>query len=326
MRTKHNPTLKYMANVVDFGEHSNNEIQRTVLPRTESGYSDTLLTFDKFVALHPQAIIPPDIRTCRAFLEWVSRGMNGWIEERPTVETIQGFFRKFATGMKRERKFEFPPAIRTTINEYIVGELKIKIPLSTEQMNKVGGVSPNDLTILMTQLWCRDHHEYRGDPADRARVQLSAAMLLYCFTSARTARVMAACYKHFELTIETVDGKSYAHPLSEVDGPANYLGIASRQEHIQNRRGMGINRNSALSQLLPAKAEFEFLAREDIHTLDQTMAKLSSLILHALPEEKHEIQLKQKRAYSEKRSLYNEELRKEEGNASQRLLGSEIAL
>ena len=73
----------------------------------------------------------------------------------------------------------------------------------------------------MTQLWCRDHHEYRGDPADRARVQLSAAMLLYCFTSARTgkvhestarrhgareiggesedadleARVMAACYK-----------------------------------------------------------------------------------------------------------------------------------
>jgi carbonic anhydrase len=33
-------------------------------------------------------------------------------------------------------------------------------------------------------------------------------------------------------------GKSYAHPLSEVDGPANYLGIASRQEHIQNRRGM----------------------------------------------------------------------------------------
>jgi hypothetical protein len=39
--------LKYMANVVDFGEHSNNEIQRTVLPRTESGYKETLLIFDK---------------------------------------------------------------------------------------------------------------------------------------------------------------------------------------------------------------------------------------------------------------------------------------
>ncbi|KAJ5193195.1 Zinc finger C2H2 [Penicillium cf. viridicatum] len=69
MRTKHNPTLKYMANVVDFGEHSNNEIQRAVLPRTESGYSDTLLIFDDFVTLHPQAVIPPDIRTYRAFLE-----------------------------------------------------------------------------------------------------------------------------------------------------------------------------------------------------------------------------------------------------------------
>ncbi|KGO61363.1 hypothetical protein PEX2_094200 [Penicillium expansum] len=73
---------------------------------------------------------------------------------------------------------------------------------------------------------------------------------------------------------------------------------------------MGLYRNSALSQLLPAKAEYEFLAREDIHALDQTMAKLSSLLLNALPEEKHEIQLKQKRAYNEKRSLYNEELRK----------------
>lgn len=41
----------------------------------------------------------------------------------------------------------------------------------------------------MTQLWCRDYHEYRGNPADRTRVQLSAAMLLYCFTSARTGEV-----------------------------------------------------------------------------------------------------------------------------------------
>jgi carbonic anhydrase len=105
-------------------------------------------------------------------------------------------------------------------------------------------------------------------------------------------------------------GKSYAHPLSEVDGPANYLGIAGRQEHIQNRRGMGLYRNSSLSQLLPAKAEYEFLAREDICALDQIMAKLSLLLTDAMPEEKHKIQLKQKKAYSEKRSLYNEELRK----------------
>ncbi|KAJ5768158.1 hypothetical protein N7533_000741 [Penicillium manginii] len=35
-------------------------------------------------------------------------------------------------------------------------------------------------------------------------------------------------------------GRSYAHPLSEIDRPANFLGIASREGHIQNRRGMGI--------------------------------------------------------------------------------------
>lgn len=83
------------------------------------------------------------------------------------------------------------------------------------------GLSPNDIIILLTQLWCRDSHEFRGEIPDRTRVQLSAAMLLYCFTSARTgevhkstawralarlpsedkrdieleARVMAACYK-----------------------------------------------------------------------------------------------------------------------------------
>jgi hypothetical protein len=105
-------------------------------------------------------------------------------------------------------------------------------------------------------------------------------------------------------------GKSYAHPLSEVDGPANYLGITSRQEHIQNRRGMGLYRNSSLSQLLPAKVEYEFLAREDVCALDQNMAELSLLLSDATLEEKHKIQLKQKKVYSEKRSLYNQELRK----------------
>lgn len=47
IRAKHDPTLKYMTNVVDFGQYSNNKIQRAVLPRTESGYSDTLRIFDK---------------------------------------------------------------------------------------------------------------------------------------------------------------------------------------------------------------------------------------------------------------------------------------
>lgn len=50
-------------------------------------------------------------------------------------------------------------------------------------------MSPNDLTVLLTQLWCRDFHEYRGNPPDRARVQMNASLLLYCFTSARTGEV-----------------------------------------------------------------------------------------------------------------------------------------
>ncbi|KAJ5725991.1 Zinc finger C2H2, partial [Penicillium malachiteum] len=364
---------------------------------------------------------------------------------------------------------------------FVLGELRLKIFLSTKSMDKDGGVSPNDLTILMTQLWCRDHHEYRGSPPDRARVQLSAAMLLYCFTTARTgevhestarrheshqmgnskdddldARVMAACYKHefvkgfwrkkkwsipthafykvdvedvpiflnlliFFLPMATADqafgkyrsvmeildavekkgkaghsrskilkvihiredikevpvfrqylehsvgdykgntraadsfdkslgiemvirlislfghigdelyrkqhsestrmkfaghinpntyGKSYTYPLSEVDRPANDLGFASRQEHIQNRRGIGLYHSTFSPQLLLVKAEYEFLAREDFSHINYLMPKLSAQLLSVGPEEQRRIQLEQKKLYSQKGSLYNDELRR----------------
>lgn len=88
----------------------------------------------------------------------------------------------------------------------------------------------------MTQLWCRDSQEYRGYPPDRSRVQLSAAMLLYCFTSARTgevhestarrksarqrdgeesdkileARTMAACYKVSSRYVTNDEHRTYA--------------------------------------------------------------------------------------------------------------------
>ncbi|KAJ6114885.1 zinc finger protein [Penicillium sp. IBT 16267x] len=489
MRTQHDPTSNYTRNIVDFSSHQNIDIPRQVLPKTQKDYTRTLVLFDKFLILHPYAMNPPDIRTSTASLEWIGRGMRGRIEERPTVETVQDFREHF--------HIEILDSLELLLTEYIKGELRVKIGLSTAEMNK-DGVSPNDLTILMTQLWCRDYHEYRGNPADRTRVQLSAAMLLYCFTSARTgevhestarrniaqetdkdsadydleARVLAACYKHFVLTIETVDGmpmlvltnerefvkgywrkskweisshafyevyaqddvpiflnfltfflpmaaadkafkdsnsvssildaverhensgpsenkvleviqfreefketpvfrqyrelhienskgkargadafgkalvqlgyrsgytrnvtirncrrwalqevdkkysestrmkfagqvnrdtygKYYAHPLSEIDGPANYLGIASRQEHIQNRRGMGLYRSFLKS--LPAKAEYEFLDRQDIRELDDQMRSLSALICLAKTEEdKHDIRLKQKKLYASK--------------------------
>lgn len=74
-------------------------------------------------------------------------------------------------------------------------------------------------------------------------------------------------------------GKYYAHPLSEIDGLANYLGIASRSDYIQNRRGMGMHYNPRLWQSLPAKAEFEFKDREDIRELDKAMELLGSQLL-----------------------------------------------
>ncbi|KAJ5478449.1 hypothetical protein N7530_003958 [Penicillium desertorum] len=56
------------------------------------------------------------------------------------------------------------------------------LKLPSAEMDK-DGLSLDDLTVLMTQLWCRDFYEYRGQPTDRTPI------LLYCFTSARTGEV-----------------------------------------------------------------------------------------------------------------------------------------
>ena len=50
-------------------------------------------------------------------------------------------------------------------------------------------LSPNDLTVVMFHLWCKDGYEYRGKHGERGRVQFSGAILLYCFSSARTGEV-----------------------------------------------------------------------------------------------------------------------------------------
>lgn len=106
-------------------------------------------------------------------------------------------------------------------------------------------------------------------------------------------------------------GKSYAHPLSEVDGPANYLGIASREGHIQNRRGMGRHYNSQLWQSLPAKAEFEFQDRDDIRKLDAEMCSLGAqLPCLETQEQRNQVYSTQHRIYNEKQRLYKEELKK----------------
>jgi hypothetical protein len=50
-------------------------------------------------------------------------------------------------------------------------------------------LSPNNLIILLAQLWCRDFKEYHGKLPKQSRVQLTALILLYCLSSARTGEV-----------------------------------------------------------------------------------------------------------------------------------------
>ncbi|KAL4985863.1 hypothetical protein BDW68DRAFT_179314 [Aspergillus falconensis] len=495
--------------LINLSEHDHREIKRAVLPRTARKYDRTLMIFDRFLELHPDACSPPDIRTYKGFLEFYARGTDGRIGEKPTTGTIEGFRRDFETALARERNFQVPKNISVTMKEYIISDLNIKLGLTDAEMSR-DGLSPNNLIILLTQLWCRDFKEYRGKLPERSRVQLTASILLYCFSSARTGEVhestarrsiarklddedanlqastMAACYKHFILTIELVDGvpmlvltyqrqyvkghwrkkhwelpihafyevykeeiplflnlmlfmlplfsadrafrdytsctellakvksvqaseldfqtnhiistihfredildkpvfrpsseldidsssgkalgadafgkefaalgsrcgfeqnvtvracrrwalmetdkrysetarmkyashvnprtfgQSYAHPVCEVDGPASYLNIESRHEHIQNRRSMGLHFNPKLCQSLPAKAEFEFQEREDILALDRQLAELSTQLGNSdSTENMREIQLQRRRIQGQKDKLYLGELKRQ---------------
>ncbi|RHZ62459.1 uncharacterized protein CDV56_107336 [Aspergillus thermomutatus] len=210
--------------VINLDDHDDEEIKRAVLPRTAKKYERSLKIFNKFLELHPAACSPPDIKTFKGFLEFYVRNTPGQIEEKPTPETVENFRRDFETALARSVYYQ--------ISKYIISDLKTKLGLPDAEMSR-DGLSPNDLTILLTQLWCRDFKEYRGQYPDRSRVQLTASILLYCFSSARTGEVhestarrsiarqkdggddndanlrasaMAACYKHFILTIELVDG------------------------------------------------------------------------------------------------------------------------
>ncbi|KAF7630971.1 hypothetical protein AFLA_000028 [Aspergillus flavus NRRL3357] len=227
----HKPVANFTC-VINLDDHDDKEIKRAVLPRTAEKYERSVKIFDQFLELHPAARSPPDIKTYKGFLEFYARNTTGRIEEKPTTETVENLRRDFETALARLRDFSVPKNMLNTMKEYIISDLKTKLNLPDAEMSR-DGLSPNDLTILLTQLWCRDFKEYRGQYPDRSRVQLTALILLYCFLSARTGEVheltarrsiarqkdsrddndanlqasaMAACYKHFILTIELVDG------------------------------------------------------------------------------------------------------------------------
>ncbi|KAL3439835.1 hypothetical protein BJX65DRAFT_291535 [Aspergillus insuetus] len=501
--------------LINLDAHSNKELKRAVLPRTIKGYDRTLVLFDEFLDLHPAACFPLDIRTYKGFLEYYARITRGRIKEKPVPETVEHFRRNFEAALARLRDFIVPESMSITLREFIISDLTHLVGLPDAEMSR-DGLSPNDLTILLSQLWCRDFKEYRGCYPDRTRVQYTAAILLYCFTSARAgevhestarrstsrhkvprgeddgddsdlqAKTMAACYKHFTLTIELVDGipmlvltyerkfvkgywrmrnwerpvhafyevykedvplffnlilfmlplfsadqafsdygsyteileeletikridfegrsnavistiyfrkdlldtpvfrpsselncesstgkaigadsfgkefaalghrsgyaenvttracrrwalmetdkkysqtarmkhashteartfgRSYAHPVCEVDGPAAYLNIATRHEHIQNRRSMGIHHNPNLWQSLPAKSEFEFEEREDVRRLNEELVRLDSQMLDAVsPDMKKDIISQRRKLRTEKDKIYLSELKRQ---------------
>ncbi|KAK2812936.1 hypothetical protein FQN50_000957 [Emmonsiellopsis sp. PD_5] len=101
-------------------------------------------------------------------------------------------------------------------------------------------------------------------------------------------------------------GRWYVHPLSEIDGPATFLGIEPRMEHIKNLRSMAIHRNPELWQSLPAKEELEFQQRSDIIALDD---ELGQRIATAEGEERQGLYLEQRRLCYEKQQLYLKALR-----------------
>lgn len=106
-------------------------------------------------------------------------------------------------------------------------------------------------------------------------------------------------------------GNNYSHPVTEVDGPANFLGMATRRAHILNRRGLGIHLNQDnYWNNLPAKADFEFHDRPDVQKLDEEIETLGLRISHTkIAAVKDELRLKQLGKYRHKRKLYLDALK-----------------
>ncbi|PGH04310.1 hypothetical protein AJ80_08533 [Polytolypa hystricis UAMH7299] len=230
---------------VDLKKYSNKVVHRAVLPRTEAVYQDTLAAYDIWREKHPEASSPPDIQAYKAFLVSVGRAKTGRVYKRPLPDTMDGFRRDFEAGWQRERDYKFPESVTVTIREFIKSGLKEEIGMQEGEMEK-HYLSPDDITEALEFLWCKDFIDYKGIHRERSRVDLADSILMYCFTSARTGEVhestarraaarckkdrgagdmdpavkaehgddqklsaeaLAACYKHFELSIQWVEGE-----------------------------------------------------------------------------------------------------------------------
>ncbi|BDD62079.1 hypothetical protein MAP00_007071 [Monascus purpureus] len=100
---------------VNLDDHDNSERKSRVLGRTENQYDRTLSLFDDFLELHPKASYPPDIRTYKGFMEFVSKNTRGRLGVFPTPETMEGFRRRFESALRLRRDYDMPNHISTTI-------------------------------------------------------------------------------------------------------------------------------------------------------------------------------------------------------------------
>lgn len=68
--------------------------------------------------LHPkEAVVPPDIQTYKAFLEFYARNTDGRLDHTPTVSTAEGFRRDFETAWARDRNYSFPDRVSRTLKD-----------------------------------------------------------------------------------------------------------------------------------------------------------------------------------------------------------------
>ncbi|PYH76160.1 hypothetical protein BO82DRAFT_379009 [Aspergillus uvarum CBS 121591] len=163
---------------INLDNHDDSEIKRAVLDRTKASYNYALATFDNFLELHPGASWLLNICFYKGFIKFVSKNMPGRLETHPTLETVESFYCNFKAGLLLHCDFKIQKHMSTTIKEWIRKDLRDLVPLSDAEMDK-DSFLPNNLIVLLTQLWCRDFKKYRE----------TAFLLLYCFILVRTGEV-----------------------------------------------------------------------------------------------------------------------------------------
>ena len=84
----------------------------------------------RFLKSHSQALNPPDIRTFKDFVAFYVCNTEGRIEEKPTVNTVNGFRRDFEAAILLKQEYRFPPEVSTTIREVYISHSFLDINLN----------------------------------------------------------------------------------------------------------------------------------------------------------------------------------------------------